>query len=189
MAFCNQCGKPMEAGSRFCSSCGAPLDAAGKAAVRTVQGSVQSTVQNTGKKSVPGRASAFWNGFFGVWFKYEDTSYHYKEEDRQQNRYVSLLSYLHVLVLVPLVSMRESPFTQYHANVGLNLLAWEVGAEILWYLILHFLGWIPVLRWVLWILRGLTALVFVILSVFGIRSALKGSARELQFFSAFKFIR
>ena len=178
MAYCNQCGKPNESGSRFCSSCGAPLEKVYRA-----------VGQKQAKRSFGERFSDFWNGVFGVWFKYADTSYNYKEEDRQQNRHVALLSYIHVLVLVPLVSMRESPFTQYHANLGLNLLVWEIAAEVVWYLLLHFFGWIPVLGWILWILRAATALVFIGISLFGIRSALKGNARELEFFRVFHMIK
>ena len=175
MAFCNQCGRQAEEGSVFCSYCGAPLDPA----LRTV-----------GKKpKKTARAEKTWNSFRGVLFRYSDTTFEYKEADREQNRYISLVSYLSVLVLVPLVSMKESPFTQYHANVGLNLLIWEFLFELLGLIIRAFLGWIPVLGILLEILAWLIRAVFAAISVFGIVSAVKGKARELQILRPFKIMK
>lgn len=182
MAFCSQCGKPTENGSRFCTFCGAPLDAA----FRTQNGAAPE--KKEGLRAAFARIGAFWNSIFGIMFRYKDTTYSYKKEDRQQNRYVSMLSYLNVLVLVPLVSMRESPFTQYHANLGLNLLIWEIAAQILFSVLLHFFGGVFLLGILLYILAFCIAAFFVVLSVFGIVSALRGTAREPEAFSRFRFI-
>ncbi|MBO5670186.1 MAG: zinc-ribbon domain-containing protein, partial [Clostridia bacterium] len=107
MAFCTQCGTQVEAGAKFCIACGAKIEG-GSAPQAPVQG------QNNEQKKT--------EGGFEKYLAYTDTTASYKPEDIDANKIVAILSYLHILVIVPLVGMKESPFAQYHAKLGLNLL-------------------------------------------------------------------
>ena len=176
MAFCNQCGKNVENGSRFCSSCGAPIDrAAAQMAANT-----RKHGQGSGHKS---------NRSYEQYIAYSDTTAKYRAEDIEANRYVSILAYLHILVVVPLFAMKESPFAQYHARVGLNLLVLHLIAEVAGGVLHSLIGWIPVVGWIVGIVFGLLNAVLWGISIFGIVAAAKGKARELTVFEPFKIFK
>ena len=120
---------------------------------------------------------------------YSDTTAKYKAEDIDANRYVSILAYLHILVVVPLFGMKESAFTQYHARIGLNLLVFHLIAEIAGAVLHSLIGWIPVVGWIVGIVFGLLNAVLWGISIFGIVSAAKGKARELTAFEPFKLFK
>jgi len=177
MAFCNQCGARVEDGSKFCSSCGAPVDLGSAPA----QAAASSQKQNQQKQG--GSTS------FEKFIAYTDTTANYKAEDINANRYVSILSYLHILVLIPLLAMKESPFTQYHAKVGLNLLLLHLAAEVAGSIVTSLVGWIPVIGWLVGIAFGLLNFVLWCVNIFGIVSAVQGKARELTILESFKIIK
>ena len=177
MAFCNQCGAKVEDGSKFCTACGAPVDQ-GSSAAQTPGSSQKQNQQKQG-----GSAS------FEKFIAFTDTTAGYKAEDIDANRYVSILSYLHILVLIPLLAMKESPFTQYHAKVGLNLLLLHLAAEVAGSIVTSLVGWIPVIGWLVGIAFGLLNFVLWCVNIFGIVSAVQGKARELTILESFKIIK
>lgn len=177
MAFCNQCGTKVEDGAKFCTSCGAPIDQA--AAESKAPAAQQNTQQNTNANS---------NGF-SKYFAFSDTTANYKNEDINANKFVSILSYIHILVIVPLIGMKESPFAQYHAKVGLNLLLWHLVAEVGGGIVNSLVGWIPVIGWLVSIVIGLINLALWCINIFGIVSAVQGKARELTILEPFKIIK
>lgn len=69
-------------------------------------------------------------------------------KDVEENKTMALLSYIGVLVFVPLLAKKDSKFAQAHAKQGLVMLI----AMVL-------LGWIPVVGWGVW---GLLAIVNII---------------------------
>ncbi len=70
---------------------------------------------------------------------------------------MALLSYLGILVLIPLLAAKEDKFAQYHAKQGLVLLiAGVIGM---------FIGVIPVIGWMLAPFITLAWLVFAILGI------------------------
>ena len=77
---------------------------------------------------------------------------------------LAVLSYLHVLVLIPLLFGRKSPFIQFHVHQGIVLLfVWVLFA-------LSF--YIPLLPWVFFIY-------LVIAVVLGINNVVRGRERPL----------
>ena len=85
------------------------------------------------------------------------------DKDIEENKILALLSYLGVLVLVPLFGKKDSPFVQFHAKQGLVLLiGWVI-------------SWFPVFGWIIGII------VFV-LSIIGILNVFNG---EKKIFSIF----
>jgi uncharacterized membrane protein len=59
------------------------------------------------------------------------------EQDIRENKIWALLSYFHVLFLIPLLAKRDSKFAQFHAKQGLLMF-------VLWFFV-----WIPILGWLL----------------------------------------
>lgn len=177
MAFCNQCGTKNEDGAKFCTSCGAPMDTA----------AAQASAPAAGKAN--GQASGGEANGFAKYFAYTDTTASFKKEDIDANKIVSILSYIHILVIVPLLAMKESPFAQYHAKVGLNLLLWHLVAEVGGGILNSVVGWIPVVGWLVGIAVGLVNIALWCINVFGIVAAAQGKARELTFLEPFKIIK
>lgn len=176
MAYCRNCGKPLDEHARFCSYCGtqddAPNNEASSAAGSKIRDRAARLQQNSTR-------------FLTVY----DTTSAFKVEDIAQNRSVALLSYLHILVLVPLLAMRESRFAQYHARLGLNLLIYHLIAEILGAILISALGWIFILGVIVHIIVWAANLVLWGVSIFGIVSAARGKAQELQAFRKFRLFK
>lgn len=81
------------------------------------------------------------------------------EKDIEDNKLIAALSYLGILVLIPLLAKKESKFAQFHAKQGLVFL----GVFILG----MFVFWIPLIGWILW-------LAVVVLDIIAIVQALSG---------------
>jgi len=62
-------------------------------------------------------------------------------KDIEENKGVAALSYLFILFLVPLLTRKNSKFSQVHVKQGLMLCVLEIVAT--------FFVWIPVLGWLL----------------------------------------
>ena len=56
-----------------------------------------------------------------------DTTAQFDPQDVELNNRLSLLSYLGILVLIPIFLVKRSRFAKYHANQGLALLIMNVG--------------------------------------------------------------
>ena len=101
-------------------------------------------------------------------------------KDVEENKGITILSYIGILCLVPLLAKKDSKFAQYHAKQGLVLFIMEL---IIWVLIV-----IPFLGWIIYIVGIITSLVFAIM---GIMNVVGGKCKELpiigKFAGKFKF--
>lgn len=93
---------------------------------------------------------------------------------------IAILSYLGILVLVPLLIEKKDEFVKFHAKQGLVLLIAEVGTM--------FISWFPILGWLVGFLGGI---LWLILSILGIVNVLTNKKNPLpligQFAERFKF--
>jgi uncharacterized membrane protein len=83
-----------------------------------------------------------------------------KTADVEENRQVAALSYIWVLVLIPLLTKRDSEFAQFHAKQGLILFIIEILAG--------FVFWSP-------IVGQLIALGLLIVAIVGAVKSLNGN--------------
>jgi len=81
---------------------------------------------------------------------------------------ISVLSYLGVLFLVPLLARKEDEFSQFHAKQGMVLFLGELATILV--------GWIPFLGW---FVGGLLWLGWLALSVLGIVNVVQGKREQL----------
>ena len=83
----------------------------------------------------------------------------------EKNTGMAALSYLGILVLVPLLTeAKKDPFVKFHAKQGLVLLiCWVIGGFVIW---IPFVGW-------------LIGLGILVLAIIGIVGALGGSQKPL----------
>lgn len=86
------------------------------------------------------------------------------DQDIRENKIIAALSYLGILVLIPLLAKRESKFAQFHAKQGLVMLIIFVVGWVIF--------WIPVIGWALWIAA-------IVLDIIGLIQALSGKYWEM----------
>ena len=158
MAFCRNCGKEIEENHPFCPYCGV----------------------DTGipKKEPEVNKSSFM----------DTPEIEVDPSDAEKNRVMGVLSYLGILVLVPLLAAPDSKFARFHANQGLLLLIAEVALGIV-------LGLVSGLFWVLGlgfiedIADAALSIGSLTLMVIGIVNAAKGKAKELPIIGKYRILK
>lgn len=86
-----------------------------------------------------------------------------KETVREQDKIHLILSYFGILCLIPLLTVKDSPFVQFHAKQGVVLLIAFVAVSII--------SIIPLIGWIVGCAGFIAGLVFAIM---GIVKALAG---------------
>lgn len=89
---------------------------------------------------------------------------------KPEDRNIALLSYLFLLVLVPLLTKRNNEFVMFHAKQGVVL-------AIAWFVIMIF-GWIPIIGW-------LAFLFCLVLTVMGLMNVMNSKKQELPLIGKF----
>ena len=120
-----------------------------------------------------------------------DTTSYYSRSDIEGNKLMAVLSYLGILVLVPILAAKDSPFAKFHATQGLNLLIVSVAWSIVSGIIGAILGAIGVtFLSVLWsIITWLVSIVIFLTMVIGILNAAQGKAKELPVIGGFRILK
>ena len=100
-------------------------------------------------------------------------------QDAQDNKVMAILAYLGPLVLIPLLSCRESPFARFHTDQGLVLFF----AEAIYGVVYGTVSWLLLsiawqLRFLLWV-WGAGSIAFLVFAIIGILSASRGEMRPL----------
>ena len=104
--------------------------------------------------------------------------------DVQNNKVMGVLSYLGILVLIPLLAARNSPFARFHCNQGIVLALAEVLAGI----VLGIGRSLPLIGWIFRLLGGLASILWIVLAVIGIVNAVNGRAKELPIIGGIKIL-
>ncbi len=114
----------------------------------------------------------------------------YDENDIVQNKAMAILSYISLLALIPLFACKESPYAQFHAKQGTNLLIIE-GIYCVAHSIIKIVFWAlsPVLGVIMEAILGLGYVGFAVFSILGIVYAAQGQATELPLIGKLKFIK
>jgi len=160
MAFCSKCGAQIGEEAQFCPSCGAAVGAASGAGTGA-------NGQQTEYRSAAGQQNV--NGF--------------DPADVAQNKAMGILSYLGILVLIPLFAAKNSKYARFHANQGLILFLLEVCIGIVsWIVPSIFLGMLNVIF-------KLLDLGCLALSIFGIVNAAQGKKQELPVIGKFRLVK
>ncbi len=101
-----------------------------------------------------------------------------KKEHIEEGKSIAWLSYLLILVLIPLMIQRENPYTKFHIKQGLVLLV----AWIILYIIGLIFNFVPVLKILVWLCVWGVTLYFI---VFGITNSLNGKLNKLPLIGDF----
>ena len=104
--------------------------------------------------------------------------------DVQTNKAMGVLSYLGILVLIPLLAARNSPFARFHCNQGIVLALAEALAGI----VLGIGRSLPLIGWIFRLVGGLASVAWIVLAIIGIVNAVNGRAKELPIIGGIKIL-
>ena len=160
MAFCGKCGAQLAEEEKFCPNCGAAVEGG----------------------SVVDKAKEVLNT--------EDSTGEYDAKDINDNKGVSVLSYLGILILVPWLTRKDSKFAQFHVRQGVTLLA----VDIVYGILATLLGLIKVTKtqnvwgipvdikvtpWPITLILTIGWICIAVLAIIGIVNAATGKAKKL----------
>lgn len=104
------------------------------------------------------------------------------QKDIDENKIMAVLSYIGILVLIPLLAKKDSPYAQFHAKQGLVLLITGVALGVI-STVAGFIAVIPVIGWIIGLLVGLAIFVagigLMVIGIMGIINAVTGKMKEL----------
>lgn len=109
----------------------------------------------------------------------------FDQNDIQQNRVMGVLSYLGILVLIPLFAAKESPFARFHCNQGIVLAL----AEVILSFAVRIFGRLPLVGWIIRLVGGLGGLALFVFAIMGIINAINGKAKELPLVGGFQILK
>ena len=108
----------------------------------------------------------------------------YDPADVQNNKVMGVLSYLGILVLIPLLAARNSPFARFHCNQGIVLALAEVVAGV----VLGIGRRMLLVGWIFRLVGSLASILWIVLAVIGILNAINGRAKELPVIGGIKIL-
>lgn len=114
-----------------------------------------------------------------------DLTSNFMSSDIEKNRFLSLLSYIGILIVFPFFMAKGSKFARFNMNQGLTLLL----AEAAVFIVKKLLGGIPVLGLIIRVVCGLAGIVLFLLAVLGIYNCVNGRAKELPFVRKFSLLK
>lgn len=160
MAYCVKCGARVDDGIRFCPYCGGEIP------------------MGQGQESQYGQYDQ--QSQYG-----QQREGYFYPEDVKANKVMAILSYIGILVLVPLLAgNKNSEYLRHHINQGLVIWIGSLLADILSGD--GILGFSLFSIWPLEMAGGILSLVFFILMIVGIVDACRGVKRKLPVVGAFK---
>lgn len=162
MAFCRKCGTALKDDAKFCASCGEPAEAP-KTDARNVINDLNNTADSTSD---------------------------YSKTDIENNKFMAVLSYIWILVLVPIFAAKDSPFAKFHANQGLVLFICGVGYSIVVGIVRTMVTLIlPLVGVILSTVFYIVSIVFLVLAILGIVNAVNGRAKELPIIGKIRILK
>lgn len=197
MAFCGKCGTQISDGVKFCPGCGNAVAQEQQPVQEPAQQQTQqqtepnpgAQTQNTQTQADASQAADKINETISKIMDTADTSADYDAADIENNKLVSILSYIGLLFLVPLFAAKESKFARFHVNQGIVLFAASFIYGIISAILGVIFGLIPVIGVIVGIILGVAALVPLILMILGIYNAATGHAKELPLIGQIRIIK
>ncbi|MHB1454765.1 MAG: DUF4870 domain-containing protein [Saccharofermentanales bacterium] len=208
MAYCVKCGNQIGNDGLFCTSCGESVPSSTKPLDEQLEQQAplkeqledhdplkkqQETSGQQNQQAPQGQKTANAQDQIGEKLNKlndtADTTGAYDKADIEQNKVMAILSYIGILVLVPIFAAPQSKFARYHANQGLVLAICEILFSIVYSIlstIILAISWR--LAFIMTII-GLLWFVFLVLAVLGIVNASNGKAKELPVIGKYKILK
>ena len=193
MAYCSKCGAQVNDDMRFCPACGAQIPQQAAQAQPQPEAQPQQAAAERPQAAAGQPAGGLGQTLQGL-NNTADETVGCEQADIDQNKLMAVLSYLSILVLVPIFAAPKSKFARFHANQGLILAI----LEILYYTAVAIINGIfaAILPWQLFWLRALISaifslcgLVFLVWVILGIINVANGRAKELPIIGKFRILK
>lgn len=110
------------------------------------------------------------------------------EVKNHNNKFMAILSYFGILVLIPLFVCKDSKYVQFHTNQGLLVFILEVGYAVGYNMLSKILLDISWELYDIVHLISMVSIAFLILSVMGILNAVNGKMKELPIIGKIRLI-
>ena len=118
-----------------------------------------------------------------------DTTNQFDPQDIEQNKVMSILAYLGILVLVPIFGASQSKFARFHANQGLLLCIASIAFYVVYIIFVNILMAISWKLMFIATLFSLLGIVFLVLAIIGIINAANGKAKELPVIGKYRILK
>lgn len=129
--------------------------------------------------------------------KFENVTAEFDAQDINDNKILSLFSYLGILVLIPIFAAKDSKFAKFHANQGLVIIIAGIALSVIEFIIGLVLGLTLykiaiigailsfVIGLVFWVLR----IAIIALEIYGIINACQGKAVKFPYFDKLTILK
>ena len=114
-----------------------------------------------------------------------DKTSEYAKSEIDGGKIMGVLSYLGILVLIPLFLAKDSKYARFHTNQGLTLFL----IELIGLGVLGIVAKIPLIGWIGSIAQSLLGLACVVLAIIGIINVANGRAKELPVIGGIKILK
>lgn len=114
-----------------------------------------------------------------------DLTSDFDRNDMEKNRFLSLLSYIGILIVFPFFMAKGSKYARFNMNQGLPLLLGEAAL----FIVKKLFGGIPVLGFIISFICGFAGFLLFVLAVLGIYYCVTGRAKELPFVRKLHLLR
>lgn len=170
--YCKKCGLPLDEGTKVCPSCGEPV--------------VEVTVEEPDfeKKEEKSKFEREFDKFNDT----EDKTAQFDSKDVEDNKIISLFSYLGILFLIPMIAANQSKFAKFHVNQGIVLFI----ADLVLGVLMRIFGWtfgLIGLGWIAAIVNSALGVVILVFVILGIVNAVQGKAKRLPVIGKFEIYK
>ncbi len=190
MAFCLNCGQPIDDDAAFCGACGANQATGAVAQADFPQADFPQ--EDAPAETQPNPFNEFLQKVQAWFARFNDTpdyTQQYDPADAQGGKVMAILAYISWLVLIPLFVEKKSRFARFHTNQGLILFALSTAYGIATGVFCGLLGLLSgVLSALFGWLFGIAGLVFLAYMVLGIVNAATGKAKELPIIGKYQIL-
>ena len=177
--YCKKCGLPLDKGTKFCPSCGEPTE---EIEVKIEEPQFEERTEN---KSFEDKAKDSFHRFNDT----EDRTGDFDPRDIEDNKVISLFSYLGILFLIPLLAAKNSKYARFHVNQGIVLFIFDIVFGAIGGMCVGLLALIPVVGAIIGglVSTGVSVLILVFV-ILGICNALTGKAKRLPLIGKFDLL-
>lgn len=203
MAFCSKCGNQLNNSERFCPKCGTPVENVARP-VQPRDGAYGNPQMRNPQPRQPGMYPRNPQPQRGprpmpTQTRPREIPYNseYDPQDIASNKVMAVLSYLGLLVLIPLFAAPNSKYARFHVKQGINLLILNIIYSIISILFsliktpTTYWGVVEVWTtpWFIYVIIFLLGIPIIVLCIIGIVNAVKGQTKELPVIGKFKIMK
>ncbi len=176
MAFCKMCGAELPENAVVCHACGNNVN----------------DEKNTDNEAKKEKSSENDGGKYDFTEKFEkmmdtpDTTVEYELKDIEENKILSIVSYISLLFFIPYFLRPKSKYARFHCNQGLVLCLINFACNLILGKLSLFSGALGLLGTVA---NSITTIICFALSILGIVNTCNGKAKELPIIGKIRIIK